>query len=61
MMYVCAYVCMYVCIGVCMYVGVNVCIQICSYGVATISRLLKIIGLFCRISSFLWGSVAKET
>ena len=24
-----------------------------SYGVATISRLLKIVGLFCRISSFL--------
>ena len=31
------------------------------YGVATISRLLKIIGLFCRIQSLLWGSFAKET
>jgi len=31
------------------------------YGVATISRLLKILGLFCRISSFLQGSFAKET
>jgi len=31
------------------------------YGVATISKLLKIIGLFCRISSLLWGSFAKET
>jgi len=31
------------------------------YGVATISRLLKIIGLFCRIQSLLWGSSAKET
>jgi len=31
------------------------------YGVATISRLLKIIGLFCRISSLLQGSFAKET
>ena len=31
------------------------------YGVATISRLLKIIGLFCRISSLLEGSFAKET
>jgi len=30
-------------------------------GVATISRLLKIIGLFCRISSLLKGSFAKET
>jgi len=31
------------------------------YGVATISRLLEIIGLFCRISSLLHGSFAKET
>ena len=32
-----------------------------SYGVATISRFLKIIGLFCRISSLLQGSFVKET
>jgi len=32
-----------------------------GYGVATISRLLKIIGLFGRISSLLYGSFAKET
>jgi len=32
-----------------------------QYGVATISRLLKIVGLFCRISSLLQGSFAKET
>ena len=31
------------------------------YGVATISRLLKIIGLFCRIGYLLWGSFTKET
>jgi len=31
------------------------------YGVATISRLLKTIGLFCRIQSLLEGSFAKET
>jgi len=31
------------------------------YGMALSSRLLKIIGLFCRISSFLEGSFAKET
>ena len=31
------------------------------YGVATISRLLKITGLLCRISSLLLGSSAKET
>jgi len=32
-----------------------------TFGVATISRLLKIIGLLCRISSLLKGSFAKET
>ena len=32
-----------------------------DYGVASISRLLKIICLFCRISSLLLGSFAKET
>jgi len=30
-------------------------------GEPTISRLLKIIGLFCRISSVLYSSFAKET
>ena len=32
-----------------------------SYGVPTNSRLLKIVGLFCRISSLFQGSLAKET
>jgi len=32
-----------------------------SYGVATISRLLKNIGLFCKISFLWYGSFAKET
>ena len=31
------------------------------YGVATVSRIDQIIGLFCRISSLLEGSFAKET
>ena len=31
------------------------------YGVATFSRIDKIIGLFCRISSLSEGSFAKET
>jgi len=31
------------------------------HGVATIRKLLKIIGLFCRISSLVQSSVAKET
>jgi len=33
----------------------------CRYGVATIGRLLKMTGLFCRILSLLQGSFAKET
>ena len=32
-----------------------------NYGVATISRLLQITSLFCRIPSLLWGPFAKET
>ena len=32
-----------------------------SYGVATISTLLRIIRLFCRISSLLYGSFTKQT
>ena len=32
-----------------------------EYAVVTISRLLQIIGLFCRISSLLQGSFAKKT
>ena len=32
-----------------------------TYGVATMSRHLKIIGLFCRTQSLLQGSFAKET
>ena len=32
-----------------------------KHGVATISRLLQITRLFCRISSLLQGSFAKET
>jgi len=36
-------------------------LEFTHHGVAAISRLLKIIGLFCRISSLSWGSFAKET
>ena len=51
--YICIYMCMWAYmshtygshIPTCSYVGV----YICAYGVATISRLLEIIGLFCRI------------
>ena len=51
--------------GVCVRLRVVYCLEcalcVCGYGVATISRLLKIIGLFCRISSVLKVSFAKET
>ena len=33
----------------------------CLYGVASVNRIDKIIGLFCKIISLLWGSFAKET
>jgi len=36
----------------CTYIHID-CIAMWHYGVATISRLLKMIGLFCRISSLL--------
>jgi len=37
------------------------CCSNITYGVAPISRLLKIKGLFCRILSVLWDSFAIET
>jgi len=36
-------------------------LSLSNYGVATISRLLKIIGLFCRIQSLLYDFFASET
>jgi len=57
-------VCVRVCVCVCVFsVSPASSVQrlLRKYGVATIRRLLKIIGLFCRISSLLWGSFAKET
>jgi len=51
------FACMYVFRGICVYVFIHmlVCMytEIYIYGVATISRLLKMIGLFGRISSLL--------
>jgi len=38
----------------------KLCVYILSYGVVTISRLLTIIGLFCRILSLLQGFFAKK-
>jgi len=72
----CACVCVCVCVCVreqaydhsaCNYVTAHVlphltCLfVVLLYGVATISRLLQITGFFCRISSLLYGSFAKET
>jgi len=71
--YVCVRACMcdmstsvaYVCARV---ADLRVCVRasVCwggrmLYGVPTISRLLKIISLFCGIKSHLQGSLAKET
>jgi len=50
--WVCGCVCVCVCVCVCACVCVCVCVCMLSescYGVAAISRLLEIIGLFCRI------------
>jgi len=56
----CTYICIYVCAhigmyiymleGMCIYVHkhIYICLCIYCYGVATISRLLKMIGLFCE-------------
>jgi len=35
--------------------------DVLCYGVATVSRINKSVGLFCRIASLLQGSFAKET
>jgi len=62
---VCVCVCVYVCVCVCVFMCLSVCL---AFGNARetdrfvcISRILKIIGLFCRIQSLLQGSFAKET
>jgi len=55
--------CVRVCRCCCHFSAIPITPQICPrccYGVATIGRLLKIIGLFCRISSLLQGSFAQE-
>jgi len=52
-MHVSTYLYIHVYIYVCMYSSIHLCMPVSSVyvccGVATISRLLKIIGLFCRI------------
>jgi len=48
------------CWRVCVRVWGRVCVWESGYGVATISRLLKMIGLFCRIWSLLWALLQKQ-
>ena len=44
------------------YMYIHICKHTCIiYEVATISRILKIIGLFEKCRSLFWGSFAKET
>ena len=59
--YIIMHVCVRECVCMCVRLHSNTCTYALLYGVAAISRLLKIIGLFCRIVSLLQGSFAKET
>ena len=60
--YVCIYIYLYVFVCVCVYVNAYVYsyIFVYMYGVATISRLLEIIRLLCRIQSLLWALLQKR-
>jgi len=63
-MFVCMYVCLYVCMFVCMPGAVPCGIGRVSntcYGVATISRRLKITSLFCKRARLKRPYSAKET
>ena len=42
-------------------IGIYIGFKGCGYGVATVSRIDKIKGLFCRMSSLLYGSFEKAT
>ena len=53
---------MYIRVSVCIYAYTHMYFQyVYTYGVATVSRIDSIIGLFCRILSLLQGSFAKGT
>ena len=61
-LFICAYVCVCVCIYDYMYCHVTlVAMGSRLYGVATISRLLKIIGLFCKRALLKRRYSAEET
>ena len=58
-MYMYIYIYIYVCVCIYVYTCMHIHatdMYVCNYVVAMISRLLKVIGLFCRISSLLLGS-----
>ena len=54
---------MYIYNELCAYIHTSSILYICyhAYGVASVSRIDYITGLFCRILSLLQGSFAKET
>ena len=56
---VCVAMCCHLLHSVVFFFGMESCLFV--YGLATISRLLKIIGLFCRTKSLLQGSFAKDS
>ena len=60
-MYIYIHVCICLYIYAYTYIHYKYAYNYIRYGMATITRLLEIIGLFCRISSLLCGSFAKET
>ena len=49
----CIYTFVYIYMHIDMYAHTSLAIYAFEYGVASIGRLLKVIGLFCRISSLL--------
>jgi len=50
-----------VCVSSYEFFGIYIGFKGCGYGVATVSRIDKIKGLFCRMSSLLYGSFEKAT
>ena len=52
----------YMCAYIYLYIYVHIYLRsMMTNVVSMISRLLQMIGLFCRIQSLLYGSFAKET
>ena len=60
-MYSCVSVCVCIVMYLYIYIYTYLCVYSCIYGVATISRLPKIIGLFCKRALEKRQHSAKET